>query len=320
MPQSTSLERALFDTVRYWALFERPVTAVGIWRSVVIYQPHSPVRWQGLRVPSLQHVQDLLAESQWLKERLNTQHGYYFLRGQEHIVPAFLTRHRLAQLKWRITRRVVRSLAYVPFVRGIFGSGSLAVMNTRPASDLDLFIVVKKGRIWTARLFLLLVAQLTGRRRHYWDREAPDRVCLNHYATEDSILPPVIHNLYTAMLYTHFVPLLGQTVAKRFVAGNYWVKKFVMYPEMPQLQHAYAIPRRRRLLKRFLEAWLSEPVGETLETWAEKVQRGVIARHTQPDQKGRIALSDDELAFHPDSKVDALLAAYAQDPGQVKLL
>lgn len=301
-----TLEEAVYDTIRWWGLFRRPVTAIEIWRSLVGYEGDEEI--------SLREVQDVLANSDWLRDKVDKKWGYYYASpARPEIVDEYLRRHRLAQMKWKITRKVVKWLQYVPFARGIFGSGSLAVMNTRESSDLDLFVVVEGGRIWTARLLLLLVAQLTGKRRRYWDREAPDKVCLNHYVSDRKmLLPNEIHNLYTAMLYTHLVPIVDGEVGREFVKENSWIGKLVAGPTIPYLPSVLAVKNRGWLMtiRGFFERWLEEPIGDFFEKWAEKLQRWVIERHARPEQAGRVVLSNNELAFHPDSKVAGLLADY----------
>lgn len=324
------LERALYDTIRYWGLFDRPVTAVELWRCLIVESEPNTARWHGQHVPALIDVAAALQESPWLKTKISHRWGYYFQRGREALVELYLRRFLKAQLKWKITRRVGRLLQYVPFVRGIFVTGSLAIMNTNDESDLDLLVVTHPQRIWLTRLLLLLVTQLTGRRRTHWDRKAPDKICLNHYVTEDSLaIARPIRTLYTAMLYTHLVPLAGLHLYKRFQQVNSgWLKRFVMYPEVPPLPPAqYVAPLRQGyggrpfsqlmlFVKRVIERLLGEPLFDVLERKAEKLQRRVVAEHTVPGQAGRIALSDQELAFHPDSKEASLLALFHQDEGQ----
>ena len=213
----TMLERTIFNTLRYFDLFSMPVTAVQLWRSLIIDPDGSAgVRWGGQHVWPLSAVRQTLAQSPWLKERVASQWGYYALKqsvgesqgAMQRAVRQRLQRHVLAQHKWRIVRRAGRLLARLPLIRMVAVSGSLALWNTRQESDLDLFIVARRGRIWTARLLLLLATQLLGRRRKYWEGQAPDKICLNHYITDGGLsMPTAVRSLYTAMLYLHAVPL-----------------------------------------------------------------------------------------------------------------
>ncbi len=344
MTRETDLERSIFDTIRYFDIFTLPVTAVQIWRSLIVDRLGAGVRWHGRAVPSLRQVCETLAESAWLSGRVAGAWGYYCLRTAvvnhtaERYVQARLARHVTAQSKWRIARRAARWLAALPLVRMIGVTGSLALSNTQAQSDIDLLIVVRRGRIWTARLLLLLAAQLMGRRRTYDDRQAPDKLCLNHYITDDALsMAPALRSIYTAVLYEHVVPLAGLTVYRRWRAANdVWIKRWLMYPQAWPLA-----PRRYvrsgavwRGLKRWMEGWLREPAAAPLEQWAQRMQRRAMNYHAvgrglaqqalnQPRSSGawgRIVLSDSELAFHPDSQATAILRRFNEEYGQRQLL
>jgi len=324
----STLERAIVATVRYGEILSLPLTAVQTWRSLIVRTSGGAgMRWGGESVPTLPEVQAALAESAYLRAHLSTQWGYYMLRRGDHAKKQYvrerLNRHLLAQHKWKITRRAARWLSAVPFVRVLAGSGSLAVFNTRPGSDLDLFAIVRARRIWTARLLLLAATQLLGRRRKHWNREAPDKICLNHYITDDALMMPMsVRNIYTATQYTQLVPLVGHRLFWRWQRANdSWVRSWLMHPPAIPLRGRLAVQGRRglRVVQKAVEAVLLEPVGDVVERWAEKWQRRVIRRHSQPGRGGRVYVSATELAFHPDSKVPAIIREFGQEPGQVGL-
>ncbi|MBI3255808.1 MAG: hypothetical protein HYZ63_02455 [Candidatus Andersenbacteria bacterium] len=315
------LEKAIYDTVRYFDLFDMPLTATQIWRCLIV-DPHGrhSVRWGGHKQAGLRDIQRVLQESVWLRGRLARQWGFFVLPGRKGLVRERLRRHSLAQQKWKLLLAVVPVLASLPFIRALLASGSLAIDNTKRSSDLDLFVIVGEKRIWTARLCLLLFTQLLGKRRTYAQVAAPDKVCLNHYVTDACLLMPVVvRNLYTAVQYTLHVPVYGAGVWQEFRAVNSsWIHAYVMAPHLPHVHHAYTqgLPAWRASLKRFLEVVMREPVFDSIEKLAKRVQLAVIAHH---QRVGRIALSDTELAFHPDTKVPGILAQYAHGVGERQL-
>jgi len=292
-------EQAIYDTIRYWSLFDMPVTVTQIWRALVQAEKDG-------RLASLADIQQLLKSSRWLKEKIDTQWGYYFLKNKKNIVERRLVRHRTSQAKWVILRKIVQVLQYLPFIRMIATTGSLSISNPNQDSDLDVLIVVKSGRLWIARLCLLFVTQLMGHRRKYWDQRAPDKICLNHYVTDESLeIAPEIRSIYTAMLYSHLVLLTGPEMYKQFMHANkQWLNQFLSIPEVPDLLSVHAVKSYAlgRGIQRVLEFFLSEPWAHSIEKSAEYFQRRLIARHSKPGRAGRIAVSDSELAFHPDSK------------------
>jgi hypothetical protein len=214
-------------------------------------------------------------------------------------------------------------MGWVPFVRMIGVTGSLSLDNTRPESDLDLLVVVKSGRIWTARILLLLTVQLLGCRRKYWDSEAPDKICLNHLITDDSlVMAKEIRSLYTAVLYTRLRPVVGLDVYQEWWEENgYWIRRFLMMPSVQNIESRWAVrvPAIFQVIKKGLEGILLEPVGDVLEKYVKSWQKRMIDQHSRGGM-GRVAVSDNELAFHPDSKEQLVLSSFAQEPGQERLL
>ena len=237
---------------------------------------------------------------------------------------AWLHRHATAQQKWKIIRRAVAGFSWVPFVDMLAVSGSMALYNTKPSSDFDMLVVARARRIWTVRLLLLFMAQVVGRRRKHWDQAAPDKFCFNHYVTTASLtIAPEIRNEYTAVIYAHLVPLWGKEVFEEFMAANAsWLKRFGMYrdPINGQTLHTKTGGKVTAMIKRQLELLLLEPLGDSLEFMAERIQRRIIARHATAALGGRIMVSNQELAFHPHSRVPGILGQFAQDTGQKQLL
>lgn len=300
-----------------------PVTATQIWQCLIIDSVPGDVRWGGHSYYSLHDIQSTLRTSHWLKSTTETTWGYYTLKGKRSLIRERLNRHAIAQDKWKLTVRIAQWLSLVPFVRALAGSGSLAIDNTKPTSDLDLLVIARKNRIWTARLGLLIVSQLLGRRRKYWNEQAPDMVCLNHYITDGRLAVPYsIQNLYTAIQYTLLVPVYNPEIIKKFQKENdSWMRQYVMTMNDMPLMHRNMIQPNRigERAKRGIEGLLLEPIGDWVERLAEKIQRYFIQRHQSKVRAGRIAVSNYELAFHPDTKVPSILQQFHQDPGQKAL-
>jgi hypothetical protein len=305
-----NVDKAIYDTIRYFALFDMPVTAVEIWRCLLVESD----KQQPLPKVRLADIQHVLAHSTFLQERIASQWGYYFLADQAGSVERRLQRRVLAQHKWMIAKRAARLLAFTPFVRALFGSGSLALHNTRPESDLDFFIIAKAGRIWTARLGLLIASQILGRRRTHWEPQAPDKVCLNHYITDDHLLmPQPVRNMFTAVAYTRFIPVFNHGSLVDFQWANRgWMHAYVVSPPAPALRHRYEVvlPKIAGVIKDEIEKLLLEPIGNWIERQARRLQLAAIHRHTYLGRAGRIVAEDTELAFHPDSRVPALLQKF----------
>ncbi|MDZ4225295.1 MAG: nucleotidyltransferase domain-containing protein [Candidatus Andersenbacteria bacterium] len=318
------LEQAVYQTVRFFDLSEQPVTVVQIWRNLVMVEGDGHTRWSGHRVYNLRDIREILEKSEWLGKKLKQWWGYWFLVGRDELMEQRMRRHACAQGKMKLAVAATRCLSIMPFVRMVAVSGSLVLGNAKQTSDLDFLVVVKRGRVWLARLGLLAAAQLTGRRRKYWHEVAPDKICLNHYLADDSLaISTDIRNLYTAVIYHNLVLLAGWECYDKFQEINgTWIKRFLMYPAESQLPPVLVgrEPRSNSWFKGAFEAVLSESIFDWLEKLAERWQRYSVLRHEVLGRAGRVVMSDTELAFHPDSKVPGILEKFARDEGQRQLL
>lgn len=318
------LERAVYNTVRFFDVLDMPITITQIWFSLIIDRASGSTRWGGFSHSSLKELEDLVHTSKELARVLHMQSGYVSLRDRAHLIPERLTRHARSQQKWKHARRLMAFLSMAPFVRALAGSGSLAIDNTKESSDFDVFVIVAAKRIWTCRLALLILSHVTGRRRRYWDQQAPNKLCLNHYISEDNlVMKQEIRNIYTAVAYHNLVPVFGRDFLGVFHTANAsWVRSYIMVPDERSIRHTYEVRIWKPIdgMKRIIEQFLIEPVGEYIEMYAERLQRWFISRHSESIRSGRVSLSAAELAFHPDTKVPSILSRYYQDPRQRSLL
>lgn len=241
-----------------------------------------------------------------------------FLTGREHLVPLRLKREKIAKRKWRLARRAVWWLRFVPYVRAVFASGSLAMRDTDELSDLDVLIVVKHGRIWLARFFVLAALSLLRMRRKAGDKVAPDKICPNHFITDKSLRIP-FKSIYTAQTYANLIPIYidGQTLIEEFKKANEWVLDYVIgwnfgFVEVKPQQKVVE-PLKRGSTTKLWELLLDHSgLGHILENWSRRYQSWRIARNpmTRNHAAGHVMFNDGQLAFHPDSIEKEIIDGY----------
>lgn len=183
------------------------------------------------------------------------KNGFYFLEGREGNIYKHVLRERLSKKKLGIARRAARILSFIPTVRMVAVTGSLAMGNTTDESDIDLMIVTGKGKLWTTRLtvYLLLLATRYSL-RHPDDKNQKDKLCLNIWIDEaDLIWPKKDRNLYTAHEIAQILPLVnkGQTY-ESFLKKNKWILNY--WPNAVRIKLTKALIANRYILfTRFLE-------------------------------------------------------------------
>jgi predicted nucleotidyltransferase len=168
-------------------------------------------------------------------------------------------------------KEVGRLLIKFPYVRGVGISGSLSKNFADNKSDIDLFIITDKNRLWVARSFMHCFKKLTflvNKQHHY---------CMNYYIDEEQ-LQIVEKNIYTAIEVGTLIPLEGDTVFERFYAANSWTRDLL---PNKNLRLASAKPLRKYFLKSLVETLLNNRVGEWLDNMLMKFTDGRWNKKTQ---------------------------------------
>ncbi len=307
----TNLRNALLATIAYYNVLDFPLTALEAYKFLV-----NPARLEHVH-PSIGSITfadvvgtlDALVNSGQLIE----QQGFYVLPGREHLIAQRLEREKIASRKFKRLRRLAQWFQLVPYLRGMWVSGSLALGNATPESDYDVLAVTHAGRLYSCRMFLSLLASLLGARRTRHDEAAPDKFCFNHYITERSLHIPY-QSLYTAQMYAGLKPLIMDPgVAERFYFENVWLNKFI-YTFRPGAEFLRRHVRERPILRscsRLTERVLDTLFGDALERILRKYQqRRIRLNPVTHEPGGRTVFSDDVLEFHPRSAEKRVLERY----------
>ncbi|WP_182921335.1 nucleotidyltransferase domain-containing protein [Pedobacter planticolens] len=161
-------------------------------------------------------------------------------------------------------KAVGQLLIKFPYVRGIGISGSLSKNFADENSDIDLFIITKKNRLWIARTLMHLFKKLTFlvNKQHYY--------CMNYYIDEEQ-LEIVEKNIYTAIEVVTLIPLQGDGAFASFYSANAWTKDYLPNKVM---RISSAKPSKRHILKSCVEFLCNNAVG----SWIEKRLMKITAK------------------------------------------
>lgn len=132
---------------------------------------------------------------------------------------------KIEEKLWKRVSKFKWVFAFVPFLRMVAVCNSLSFGIVDEKSDIDLFVVAKKGRLFTVRFFLTLVLSLLGVRRH--GKSVSGRFCLSFFVDESALGFSEIaikKDLYLAYWVKKIVPVYGsRDVFLRFKESNQWV-------------------------------------------------------------------------------------------------
>jgi len=230
------------------------------------------------------------------------KNGFYFMPGRDDLYKKRIEKDKLANKKWKKFLTIAKYLQLAPYLRAVFASGSLAANNPEPHSDFDVFVIIKSGRLYTGRFFLWLISSILGARRGRFEVVAPDKLCFNHYLTDDN-LEFSHRSLYIAQLLANMKPVIvSRGVMEKFIASNKWASSYC-YNFRPVSLYRNIKPNKFMLgLAKSGEVILNNVLGDFLEKILKILQQKRIKNNPATyESGGRIIFTDKELEFHPRS-------------------
>lgn len=138
-------------------------------------------------------------------------------------------REKYSQLKLKIAKKASSVISKIPSVLFIGVTGSLAMMNAKKDSDIDLLIITQKNELWITRLIVYFVFKIMNYKvRSPNADDEKDKLCLNMWLDEgDLVWDKKDRNIYTAHEIAQIIPLInkGRTY-ERFIYLNRWVLNY----------------------------------------------------------------------------------------------
>lgn len=155
----------------------------------------------------------------------------------------------------KVAERVASFLAKFPYVRGVAISGPLSKSLADNTSDIDLFIITSKNRLWIARTILHFLKKLAFivNKKHLF--------CM-HYFIEENHTEIAEKNIYTATEVATLLPLQGSVAFENFYAANRWMNTFL---PNKYLRVSRAKKIKDPWIKWLIEKMLNNTIGNKLD-------------------------------------------------------
>jgi len=169
--QWTELQTAIVKTVVFFDMFSYPLTGYELWRYLGVATDFTAVEKE----------LKLLVELGFL----GGKQGFYFFPGQEHLLAIRKQRYHFTNRKLKIAQRAVRLFRLLPTVKFVALSNLIGRHNLRDGSDIDIFIIAQKNRIWITRLFCAGLMKILHQRPTASSKR--DKICLSFYIDADHL-------------------------------------------------------------------------------------------------------------------------------------
>ncbi len=288
------IEKTILKTLVYFDILNRPLILDEIWH--YLYQEKAS------KLQVFMGLKSLLSKKVIGQETSpKSGHIYYFLNGRKEIVPEYFTNFSISQKRWQKVDKVLKIIRLAPFVKMIAVINSLSYNNSNEDSDIDILMVTKGGRLWTARTLTILLLEIIGQNKDQWYKAG--KICLG-FAFDESRLDmgkiklnlPAGGDIDFIYWLANLTPVYDRGIYRDFIKANHW-----LHQELPNWQ-----PKELKTedvkLKTAEKIFLGK-FGESLEKWLAKIQINRIWHDPKNKRQGTSVIADPGMMkLHPYDK------------------
>ncbi|MBI4158457.1 MAG: hypothetical protein HY505_02470 [Candidatus Yanofskybacteria bacterium] len=297
------LRNSIYATILYYDSFNFPLTLAEIYKYLV-NPKRLTLNYAAVSNEVNVEAFDIAVELENMARvgLIGHKNGFYFMLGRDDLYERRIEKDKLSNKKWKKFLAITKYLQLAPYLRTVFASGSLAANNPELKSDFDVLVIIKSGRLYTGRLFLWLISSALGVRRGRFDVVAPDKICFNHYLTDDN-LEFSHRGLYIAQSLANLRPvIISAGVLEKFIASNKWANSFCYNFRQTGSYRSIKSDKILLALARGGEMALNNIFGDLLEKMLRSFQQKRIKKNPATyESGGRVIFTDKELEFHPRS-------------------
>ncbi|MBI1863162.1 hypothetical protein HYS00_03510 [Candidatus Microgenomates bacterium] len=216
----------------------------------------------------------------------------YTLGGYSIFLNKTVKNVRISQNKLKRVRPYLRLLQKSSLFSLVGISGSVAMGNGDESADIDLFIITKAGRMWTARALAGAAAALMGIRRGRLATTAPDKICLNMFMDETDLrVPKHKQTTFIAHEILQMKPVFSKgAIYDHFLTENAWI-----YELFPNTKATSLARQEHALFASNNAPSLPGLIYSGLESIHRSWQLALINRHKTTE-----IVTDTQLWFFPD--------------------
>lgn len=276
-PRLHKIRKEIIKTLSYSDIFDYPLTGDQIFQFL------------GIEVKSKQ----FLAVLKTIPHKITNNTIYYFLPKKEKLVAKRLQKEVWSKKRLFEVKKSVSFLGFIPTIRFIGISGSLALKNADLQSDSDLFFICASHTVWLTRLIVYLCLGMLGLRRQRGKKKSK-ALCANMFLDEKDLgFSKAKQNLYVAHEILQVLPVVDRNnFYAKLLSTNMWVKKYFPNNNFPKMQ---------RNSTSFSILTLLIPL--------EYVVRGVQLWYMK-DRITRETVTQNRIAFHPIDYENITLSLY----------
>jgi hypothetical protein len=232
-------------------------------------------------------------------------HRHVYLKGRAMSIKVRKDKEHQARKLIKKAKKHVKLMQMLPFVRTVALCNNLSFYNAERESDIDLFIITERKRLFFARSIIWLYTQLLGLRRH--GDKTKGRFCLTFFVSKDGMNLESIkkeNDIYLTFWVRLLRPLIGQDTYKELISQNKWINEYFDY-EIDQQKHLLPESKRLKRIQSILEYAYKGSLGDGIEYLLKSWQKKRSEKKAQKlENRDGTIISDNVLKFHNEDMRD----------------
>jgi hypothetical protein len=194
------------------------------------------------------------------KEYIYQFNEFFSIQNKEENVLRRIRGNEMASSLLPLAAKKAALIGRFPFVRAVMASGSLSKGYMDTESDIDFFIVTEPGRLWIARMTLVLYKRIfLGNSHKYF--------CVNYFVSSDK-LEIEEKNQFTATELATVIPLYNQRLYIDLLRSNGWLSRF--YPNFNPRPVSWK-KETASIAKGLMESAINLLGGKLIDEWCLKM-------------------------------------------------
>ncbi len=161
----TETEKSIIKTIAHFDILNYPLTLIELYKHMNIKSELIDLK---------RNLKELTN-----KKVISIRNGFYFLNHRVATIKIRHNNYRLFLKKINLIKFIIKLINYFPWIRVMGIYSSLSYKYFKKNSDIDLFFITEKNRIWSARFFLNTVFKILKLRPT--KKNSKDKLCPSYW-------------------------------------------------------------------------------------------------------------------------------------------
>lgn len=305
-----TLKYSILKTLVFFDIFDHPLTSKELF-DFLLLEDGEFLGEENLEKINKISFEDFLEKIETYKNigEINFLDGFWFLHNKKEVVEKRKKRVKILNRKMIIAKKAFEKISFLPFLRSVFICNTIPYGIVDENSDIDVFVVIKKNRIWLTRLLITVFLSLYGLRRN--NKKIKDKICLSFFVSDNFLNLNSIKitgfDIYLVYWIKNLLPIYDKDKLKKSInRANVWVDQYFKKTNYNfETSDLWIVEDShfKNKIKIILESILKNKTGDFLEFCTKKIQKIKMRKKYQKrEEQTAVVISDNILKFHENDR------------------